>query len=70
MSTEATDLATIEAEAKQRWPRAPSVAELTRWNSTYLGDKGLVTAQARRSAPCRGRSVPRSARPSIASRTS
>jgi phenylalanyl-tRNA synthetase alpha chain len=48
MSTEATDLATIEAEAKQALAACASVADLARWNSTYLGDKGQVTVHAKK----------------------
>ena len=42
------ELAAILAEAKQSLAACASVADLARWNSTYLGDKGLVTAQAKK----------------------
>jgi phenylalanyl-tRNA synthetase alpha chain len=53
MSSEPTpdatgDLASIEAEATQSLAACASTADLARWNSTYLGDKGLVTAQAKK----------------------
>jgi phenylalanyl-tRNA synthetase alpha chain len=47
--SEATgDLATIEAEATQSLAACATTADLTRWNSTYLGDNGLVTVQTKK----------------------
>jgi phenylalanyl-tRNA synthetase alpha chain len=47
-SDPAAELASLEAEAKKSLADCVTTQDLVRWNSTYLGEKGSVTLQARK----------------------
>src|SRR5438477_13077263 len=47
-SDPAAELSSIEADAKKSLAECATTQDLVRWNSTYLGEKGSVTLQARK----------------------